>query len=177
MCAHEIQNEIEIIFLVSKKKTISAKTIRASQLESKSISYRKVSHAKKIVKKCINLFYFFFSLVSVKPYLYKLQDMTVTVLEEYPTTLSCYLLVGNEHDQNITWSWSFKNTALNATCLMSIFSNNTQSTLSFSKTDYSHKGVYTCKASNLYGSFERSISLRIKSDCLFIFANYPYNYV
>ncbi len=89
--------------------------------------------------------------------------MTVTVLEEYPTSLGCYLLVGNENDQNITWTWSFKNTLLNSTCQMSIVSNNTQTTLSFNKTEFTNKGIYYCTASNQYGSFTRAVSLRVKS--------------
>lgn len=89
--------------------------------------------------------------------------MTIATLEDYPASLSCYLLVGSENDQNITWTWHFKNVTLKPTCLLTIESNNTQSTLSLNSTTIVNKGYYYCTATNMYGSFTRAISLRIKS--------------
>jgi hypothetical protein len=92
--------------------------------------------------------------------------MTVSILEENPSRMSCYLLVGDEYDQNITWTWSYKNMSLKPTCLMSIQSEKRETSLNFNSTVFTDKGVYYCTATNQYGSFTRAISLRIKSKFL-----------
>lgn len=106
------------------------------------------------------------------PYLYKIEELTITILEDYPGQVSCYLLVGTEYDQNITWTWSFKNKTIEPSCLTTISSNNTESTLRFNSTSILNKGYYYCTASNQYGSFTRSVSLRIKSKLNIFFINY-----
>lgn len=88
---------------------------------------------------------------------------TVVYIEENPGELTCYLLVGSESEQNITWTWAIKNTILNADDRLSFKSNNTQSRIKFERLRTTDSSFYSCMAANDFSSFSRTIELRVKS--------------
>lgn len=102
----------------------------------------------------------------VQPYLYQIETRLVVEIEEYPGELVCHILVGNETGQNIRWSW-FKAASPVSTddsrISYNATSNNTVSALKLAKLQTSDSAIYTCTAANDYGSFSRSIELRVKS--------------
>lgn len=102
----------------------------------------------------------------VQPYLYQIETLLVVEIEEYPGELVCHILVGNETGQNIRWSW-FKAASPVSTdddrISYNATSNNTVSALKWTKLQASDSAIYTCTATNDYGSFTRSIELRVKS--------------
>lgn len=103
----------------------------------------------------------------VQPYLYQIETRLVVEIEEYPGELVCHILVGNETGQNIRWSW-FKAASPVSTddsrISYNATSNNTVSALKLAKLQTSDSAIYTCTAANDYGSFSRSIELRVKSE-------------
>lgn len=101
----------------------------------------------------------------VVPYLYKINTLTVVITEENKGELDCHLLVGNETGEGIEWSWKKGDTTLIENDLISFnkTTNGTSTRLVFSKLALSNSGTYTCTATNKYGSFSRTMELRVKS--------------
>ena len=102
----------------------------------------------------------------VTPYLYQLDYMSVGVSEDYSAELECFLLVGTENNQTITWTWSFKGVNLPASDKYKFDNNNTQSKVTITGLTMNDRGDYFCKASNSYGYHNRSIALKVKSKLL-----------
>lgn len=73
--------------------------------------------------------------ITVLPYVNETNNESIEVTEDFPVKISCHLYAGNENDQNINWTWKFKNkTILQKACAASIVSNSTETTLMFSET-------------------------------------------
>lgn len=84
--------------------------------------------------------------------------------EDSPSVVSCHVFVGNENNETITWTWKFRNQTIQQNaCAANIISNNTQSSLVFAETPLIGNGVYQCTASNKFGSFTRTVHLRVQS--------------
>ena len=84
--------------------------------------------------------------------------------EDFPSKLTCNLYLGNENNQNINWTWKFKNKTISQrTCTAFINSNNTESSRIFNETPLIADGMYECIATNQFGFFSRTIYLKVKS--------------
>ena len=69
------------------------------------------------------------------PYVNETNSEPIEVTEDFPSRISCYLYAGNENDQNINWTWKFKNkTILQKACAATIVSNSSQTELIFAET-------------------------------------------
>jgi hypothetical protein len=88
--------------------------------------------------------------------------------EDQTGEIDCYLLVGAEHNQSVTWRWMFNNQTLTSS-RYTIQSSRTESKLKISDVELTDKGEYFCIAENEFGSHRRSVELRVKSKIL----NYP----
>ena len=97
------------------------------------------------------------------PFLYKLNVKTAIVTEGSPIELDCYLLVGTESNQTITWTWSSGNKIINSTNKFNFNNNQTHTGLILNSTITSDSGLYTCTASNEFGNYSQSIKLIVKS--------------
>ena len=93
--------------------------------------------------------------------MYQIDYLTLTVTEGYPIELDCFLLVGTENGEKINWKWYFNGNAIvvNTT----ITNSNSQSKLIISSLTLSDRGNYSCTASNSFGNYSRSISIKVKS--------------
>ena len=111
----------------------------------------------------INLKFDLFLIFKVVPFLYELNVKTAIVTEISPVELNCYLLVGTESNQTITWTWSIKNNIINSTSKFSFNNNQTHTGLILNSTITSDSGFYTCTASNEFGNYSRTIKLIVKS--------------
>jgi hypothetical protein len=115
----------------------------------------------------INVFFFendlFISIYIVSPFLYQVDHYSVTAIEGYTAKMSCYLLVGFERNQNISWIWLMEDVELNLdTNKFKIESSNNVSSLTINNVSYLDKSNYYCVSKNAYGHHKRSIYLRVK---------------
>jgi hypothetical protein len=96
--------------------------------------------------------------------LYKTDSPSVYSILTYVSSFSCYLLVGTQNNQNITWTWTFNGQTLQNSAKYGIVSQNNQSTININNLENADGGLYNCTASNQYGSSVRNTTLIIKSN-------------
>ena len=99
----------------------------------------------------------------VQPYLYQLEYQIVVTIEGYEAIIHCNLLVGTEASQNITWQWTKLSTLIVAGGRVSFVNNNTVSHLHYLNSLTTDTGFYQCTATNNFGSYSRTVELRVKS--------------
>jgi len=99
----------------------------------------------------------------VSPYLYQPDLFTLSSNEDQTGEIDCYLLVGAENNQSVTWRWMFNNQTL-ASPRYTILSSRTESKLKISNVELTDKGDYFCIAENAFGSHKRNVELRVKSN-------------
>lgn len=89
--------------------------------------------------------------------------MSISTIEGYDAELSCYLIVGTQNSQIISWSWLFKGQTIPADgrFVVSNYADSTKLTIKSTKT--TDKGNFNCYATNTYGSHSRETYLRVKS--------------
>jgi hypothetical protein len=102
----------------------------------------------------------------VSPFLFKLDDFSVTYYVGDEANLSCFTMVGFQEGQNISWIWKFDKHFLDAKNLSSKYAINsfdTSSSLTIKNVSFSDIGMYECICRNEFGSVSRSVFLRVKS--------------
>ena len=99
----------------------------------------------------------------VPPYLYQVDSLSISTIEGYDAELSCYLIVGTQNSQIISWSWLFNGQTIPADgrYVVTNYADSTKLTIKSSKT--TDKGNFNCYAANTYGSHSRETYLRVKS--------------
>ena len=104
-----------------------------------------------------------FVLIVVPPYMYQVDSLSITAIEENSVNMACYLIVGQVSGLN--WTWTLNGVALlNSNKYQIDTSQNTSSTLIINKLSITDKGDYICTAINAYGSHYRTTTLRVKSN-------------
>lgn len=92
----------------------------------------------------------------------------MTVIEGYKAIIDCYLLVGTQNSQNLTWKWTLGDKFTPITNDSSVVSNNTQSIITINSVALAYSGSVYCTAFNNYGNYSRNITLRVKSNFKFL---------
>ncbi len=87
----------------------------------------------------------------------------MVAIEDYGVDLDCFLLVGTESNQTTVWQWKKSGTVIVAGDRVKIGGNNTQSVLTYAKPITTDSAIYECTATNSFGSFARTVELRVKS--------------
>lgn len=121
------------------EQTFQTATFAIAHLEYKSILNHRVTLTSDLgkLKKFHQLWPFSLKSIFIKvlPYVNETNDEPVIVTEDFPVKISCFLSAGHENEQNINWTWKFKNkTILQKACAATIVSNNTDSSLVFAET-------------------------------------------
>ena len=76
---------------------------------------------------------------------------------------TCYLLIGTQNSQSITWSWKLNGNTLTADSRISFTSANDNSKITITESTPSDTGNYECVATNAYGSGSRTTTLNSKN--------------
>lgn len=99
------------------------------------------------------------------PYLYKVDHYNIIAIEGGTLSATCYLLVGTQSSEAITWSWykDGRQVSTTADTRYSITQGNTTSTLAISNGYTTDTGTYTCMATNSVGNGTRQLDLIMKS--------------
>lgn len=138
------------------KYTIDGKVLSIKNLKKKQIQSTYICNSTSDQTTFVN---------EVVPYLYQIETQTIVIIEDYKGELDCHLLVGNDSGEEISWSWKKnKNSLIESEFVyFNRTSNATYSKLVFVKLALSNAGIYECTATNSFGSFSRTMDLRVKS--------------
>ena len=105
------------------------------------------------------------------PYLYKVDHYNIIAIEGGSLSATCYLLVGTQSSETVTWKWYKDGTQVSPEAdsrySISTSSTYTTSTLSISNGYTTDTGTYTCEARNSVGAGSRTIDLIFKSKSFF----------
>jgi hypothetical protein len=138
---------------VVEGNTLEIKDIRGEEIKSTFSCREKDSEGKLKT----------FSFKGVKPYIYKPEKLSITETTGGNAKLKCQLLFGSDSPK-WTWTKDGDNVTLSNDNNYQIEGAETnETTLTIKNVDEIHKGEYACILTNIHGSVEEKIHLRVKS--------------
>lgn len=99
----------------------------------------------------------------IEPSLMHPDKESQTVTEGGFAEFKCEILYGNENDSEITWVWTRNDTAIEDSDNFKVESDQSQSKLTISNVEESHRGMLSCTATNKFGSHSNEFQLRVKN--------------